>query len=158
MSRELDARVASRMGLNVIGEAWAYPCPEGSGYWTPDGYEHRGGLESSMQPVYVDRCTCQLWEGDELAPKPKVLGHYFTCLQVVSFYSEDIAAARAMEDWIEANDKRSSYAQAIVAVFKDAGLCPAEDVWPLWAVWALLRATPEQRCRAFLAAMEAHNE
>ena len=155
MSRELDARVASRMGLNVIGEAWAYPCPEGSGYWTPDGYEHRGGLESSMQPVYVDRCTCQLWEGDELAPKPKVLGHYFTCLQVVSFYSEDIAAARTMEDWIEEHHLSLRYTRGMLSVFLQTGVVHDTDE-QFW--WALIHATPEQRCLAFLAAMEAHNE
>ena len=56
-----------------------------------------------MQPVYVDGCTCHLWEGDELAPEPKVLGHYFTCLRIVSFYSEDIAAAMTLVDWADAH-------------------------------------------------------
>ena len=68
-------------------------------------------------------------------------------------YSTDIAAARAMEDWIEEHHLSLRYAMAMLGRVFILEPDPVPDCdEQLW--WMLLHATPEQRCRAFLAAME----
>jgi len=72
----------------------------------------------------------------------------------VPFYSTDIAAARTMEDWIEEHNLHLRYAMAMLGCVFILEPDPVPDCdEQLW--WMLLHATPEQRCRAFLAAMEA---
>ena len=72
-------------------------------------------------------------------------------------YSSNIMASRTMEDWIEKQEGSlwARYAQGLCSVFLQDGT--GEDLpdfdESLW--WMFVRATPEQRCRAFLAAMEA---
>ena len=62
-------------------------------------------------------------------------------------YTTDHAAARLVEDEIERRGLRNEYVRALIAP-------GAEEVTSyLWYVghddlWALIRATPEQRCRA----------
>ena len=68
-------------------------------------------------------------------------------------YSDNIAAARTMEDWIEEHHLSLRYAMAMLGRVFILEPDPVPDCdEQLW--WMLLHATPEQRCRAFLAAME----
>jgi len=67
-------------------------------------------------------------------------------------WSSDVSAAYRMEDWIEDNGVQARYAQAMVASFlylDDPIPDTDEQFW-----WALLHATPEQRCHAFLSAVD----
>lgn len=71
----------------------------------------------------------------------------------LEYYSTDIAAARQMEDWIEEHGFTLRYARAMLGRVFILERDPAPDCdEQLW--WMLLHATPEQRCRAFLAAVE----
>ena len=67
-------------------------------------------------------------------------------------YSTEIAVARTMEDWIEEHHLNLRYTQGMLSVFLQTG-CAHKSEEEMW--WALIHATPEQRCLAFLAAMEA---
>ena len=147
MGRELDAHVATTLGLEVVGEAWAWESWDGPGWFVGD----REWEGRSLQPVFVRRCTCHLypsdtpeWDGD------LVFDHYRHCLEVVGNYSTDTAAARTMEDWIQEHGLQPRYAMAMMSVLLEDGCIPDHDEL-LW--WALLHATPEQRRRAFLRAM-----
>ena len=68
-------------------------------------------------------------------------------LRDVPYYSTDHTAARLLEDDIEARGLQQQYETALIeatgATYFDYGVV---DVWPL------IRATPEQRCRAYLKA------
>lgn len=148
MGRELDARVATALGLDVVGEAWAWESWDGPGWFVEDSE----WVGRSLQPVWLAHCVCELYadeEPDEWTPT-KMLGHYPGCLEVVAFYCDRIEVARAMEDWIEEHNLQLQYADAMDTVLHDQGYMPTsgEDY-----TWTILHATPEQRCRAFLAAM-----
>ena len=94
MSRDLDTQVATTLGLDVVGVGMAYPDPEVINWWHPTSEEHNG---NEMQPLYLAHCVCAdhaLWA--QPVPK-KMFGHYPGCLEVVGFYSEDIAAAMSLE-------------------------------------------------------------
>ncbi len=99
MTRELDAAVARVMGLDVIGEAWARPFPDGGGGWAVGDREWEG---RSLQPVWVAHCVCEFYPSDEPEwDEDPVLGHYPGCFDVVSEYSADIAAAWRVVEWME---------------------------------------------------------
>jgi len=72
------------------------------------------------------------------------------------FYSTHWSAVREMEDWIAQQEGAlwARYVQALCSVFLDDGsfedLADVDEAWG----WQFIRATPEQRCRAFLLAME----
>ena len=110
--RELDALVAERLGLNVLGEAICC-CPEG--YWYVDSeIEGYVGSMGHIKPVYFNQCHCErLDEGDKemAAENPHlieaiaenrrerhVLGHDAMCLEPVNEYSTSIAAAWELVD------------------------------------------------------------
>ena len=67
-------------------------------------------------------------------------------------FSKNIAAARTMEDWIEEHGLQKGYGHAMEGVLIDDGRL--SNLYEINA-WHFIHATPEQRCRAFLAAMEA---
>jgi len=148
MTRELDAAVAEALGLGVLGEGWAYPDPEVHGWWHPTSHEHSGNV---LHPLYLAHCVCAdhaLWA----QPVPdKMLGHYPGCLEVVPFYSEDIDPARTMEHWIAEHGRWLVYARAMDKMMLDRVGITYQDKYRY--VWAMLTATPEVRCLAFLAAM-----
>lgn len=73
-----------------------------------------------------------------------------TAPRMLARYSEDIAAARTMEDWIEEHGLQVRYAGEMLTLLRTGDAEPERDEG-FW--WALLHATPEQRCRAFLAAI-----
>ena len=132
MSTEMDVRVARAMGwtLNEAG----YPV----NFWMgTDG----------MATGYCD------------SPWPEDAERYGDAPMLFSGEgvwspSTDIAAARAMEDWIAGQGHLViKYALAMDDVLlTDRNI---DQQHGAKRTWALLRATPEQRCRAFLAAMEA---
>lgn len=160
MSRELDAKVARVLGLEVLGGGWAYPDPEAD-YWHVQDRKWGG---RSLQPVYLAHCVCELYadeEPDEWTPE-KVLGHYPGCLEVVAHYSTDIAAARIMEDWIEEHRRKKRYVGALcnICQIPDEALYYDAINWITTynGLWALIHATPEQRCRAFIKAMEVSDD
>lgn len=93
-NREADAWIAKNvMGLDVVGEAYCWN-PGGQGWdvhsRVSDGPEEYGIL----RPVYVKYCACDLCKDDDLASEfyPS-LGHYWSCLSVVPWYTEHIVAA-----------------------------------------------------------------
>lgn len=97
MSRELDAKVAVALDLDVVGEGMANPDPEVLDWWYPTSDEHSG---NEMQPLFVAHCICELRaneEPDEWTP-PKMLGHYPGCLEVVAFYSTSWTAMEIVLD------------------------------------------------------------
>jgi len=146
MSREMDERVARAMGWHwdddwgclILPQQTAKPCE----MWTDWEYDEDAD-------AYVRRPTSGTVSG-------VVYNGNFTKI-VLPEYSTGIAAARQMEDWIEEHGSPLRYARAMLGRVFILEPDPVPDCdEQLW--WMLLHATPEQRCRAFLAAMEAHNE
>jgi len=85
MSRELDDRVAKALGYEVMGWEPSRPDPE-----APTWYVWSWADEK--HPVYLAHCICDIvdeWDEEEILS----CGHYAGCLEVVPFYSTDIAAA-----------------------------------------------------------------
>jgi len=66
-------------------------------------------------------------------------------------YSTDIAATWKMEEMIEQRGLNLRYTQALMAVLLFEGFVPEDDE-ALW--WALIHASPYQRCCAALKAVE----
>ncbi len=66
-------------------------------------------------------------------------------------YSTDVIAACEMEEMIEQRGFNLRYVQALMAVFLFDGLEPEcdEELW-----WAFIDASPSQRCRAALKAIQ----
>ena len=100
MSRELDAKVVEVLGFELVGLVPAYRNPEG-GSWQV------GICDDDVQPAYVRHCDCDIrddlilkgYEDDPwLAQSYK--GHMLCCLDVVPFYSEDIAEDLELFDWL----------------------------------------------------------
>lgn len=146
MSRELDARVAKGMGLDVIGEAWARADHDGAGWFVED--REREGR--SLQPVWVAHCVCEFYPSNEpdLDDDP-VLGHYPGCFEVVAHYSTDDAAMWQLVRWMRAQGW-------FISIEWDSRGCSvwvsAESKFPEWAHET---EPAEAICLAFLAAMEA---
>ena len=147
--RGIDVLVAKAMGLDVLGETWASPDPDSSYRWNVLGELYKGS-HSTMQPVYLYRCSCDLERDPEFEELySKALGHYTFCLNVVEFYSADIATARTMEDWIEEKgpEQIKAYTTELCA------MVGYNHHWTnLKLLWAVVHATPEHRCQAFLRA------
>lgn len=61
----------------------------------------------------------------------------------------DENAARALEEHIEQQGLWKEYVTELVGQTTDSTVVVME-----WAMWALIRATPEQRARAFLEAIK----
>jgi hypothetical protein len=126
--RELDADCARRLGLDVV---------------------------TDYATVYGEHAAISWWIGeinDESATP-------------VLNYSSDPSAAQMLEDEIERRGLQARYATFLLeevdpdgaqiyhsAIEVERYTSPHDDGWKL--VWALIRATPEQRARAFLAATE----
>ena len=155
MSRELDARVATALGLDVVGEGWAYPDPE-EDYWHPTSDGHSG---MEMQPLFVAHCMCKLRanEGiDEWTP-PKMLGHYPGCLEVVAFYSEDWGAMQQIVQAVRCGTVEGHVAGVIEMTISDVPLkddCSCHIYGPSLARGGgRAGELPEAVALAFLAAM-----
>ena len=88
MSRELDEQVAEALGLELMGWEPARPDPEAPGWYVSFWAEEK-------QPIYLGHCNCdlrdELIDGPDL--EPLACGHLRWCLEVVPFYSTDIATA-----------------------------------------------------------------
>lgn len=71
-------------------------------------------------------------------------------------FSGDHDAVRLLEDEIERRDLGCEYAAALVAIADADAEQVAGDLWYATTsnFWALIRAKPEQKARAFLAAMK----
>lgn len=64
--------------------------------------------------------------------------------------STDHAAARLVEDEISLLDLYAEYVAALVAV-----VAPEADLESTDVIWSVIRATPEERCRAALIAVDS---
>jgi len=93
MSRELDEQVAEALGLELMGWEPARPDPEAPGWYVSFWAEEK-------QPTYLGHCNCdlrdELIDGPDL--EPLACGHLRWCLEVVPFYSTDIATAWGLVD------------------------------------------------------------
>lgn len=68
-------------------------------------------------------------------------------------YSSDHAAARLLEDEIDRRGLIDEYIEKLIVIVDAPDL--ELDVWPKYSdLWKLAHSTPEQRARAFLAAIE----
>jgi hypothetical protein len=135
--RERDALVAERLGLPLEP-----PC----------GYYHRVDDAEYSDGRWSGWCYDCGSPIADVAPKPR---HYTT----------DPAAARLVEDEIERRGLRETYAERVVEVIDPDGAevytsaieigiyTGAHRTGPL-LVWALLRASPADRCLAALRVLE----
>lgn len=99
-------------------------------YHETDGAEHEG----ERWYGWCHTCGCLI---DEATPEPLR-------------YSTDPAAAAHVEDEIERRGLTEQYVDAMLDLLH----INAEDRIPAhYQLWALIRATPEQRCRAALVAV-----
>jgi hypothetical protein len=92
------------------------------------------------------------WEFD--APCVKALCDQYDEWGILPHYTADLTAARLVEDEIERRGLQSVYAVHLMTLLC-GGWANNEGLYILEEddLWTLLRATPEQRCRAALRAM-----
>ncbi len=104
------------------------------------GWTHKAIPYSMAQPdLMVDR-----WSLPDGRPAP-LLGIGLSNLPPLS---TDHAAARLVEDAIERRGLELDYTQALARLVR-----PDDRHWAVRTSWALLRATPAERCRAALEAV-----
>ena len=146
MSRELDARVARAMELDVVGEGRCRKYEHGE-WGVSTGWPKEVSPVWPIRPIYVAHCVCDLQDFDGMP----MLGHFWGCLDVVSEYSTDIAAAWQVVEWMKAKGWEIEIAtdsdETETTFFPNR--CAGET--------SLARAptATEAICLAFLAAMEA---
>ena len=93
--RALDALVAEKvMGLAILGWDHAWRC---EGEWVIDL-----GESGEKHPLYLRHCACDVPPNGDW---PRLAGHTFHCLGVVSKFSTDIAAAWQVVDKLAASGK-----------------------------------------------------
>ena len=151
MSREIDVRVAEAMGWHW-DDGWGCLIPP----------EQKASPEEMWTDWQYDGDDGSWWK--EPIPGTHVNGVVYNGSSskiILPEYRTSIAAARAMEDWIEEHGDPIRYAVALGGIVEqDWRETDTIDMMP-WADfmrgrdWRLAHATPGQRCRAFLAAMEA---
>jgi len=153
MSRELDVKMAEALGLDVLGYELAHPDPE-CGDWCVGEWEGR----DEQQPVYVRHCDCDIrndliLEGYEDDPwlAQSHEGHMLCCLDVVPFYSTDIATAWGLVEWVKERYAGFSLHTRPSGKWMAHVFAPGTiEAWDGEADTA-----PEAICLAFLAAKEA---
>lgn len=154
MSRELDEQVAEVMGFELMGWENAEPDPEIPGEWSvyPFGRE--------KQPTYLKRCNCDLIDecADSCDLEPLACGHIHWCLEVVPFYSEDIAAAWIVFQYAYKHGVHMHIFTEGEGEFSVSARVPYCDCGNTEELgYELVRSIdkiPEAICRAFLAAKE----
>lgn len=78
---------------------------------------------------------------------------YAEALGEVPPFSTNQDAANALEDEIERRGLQDAYIDALIDATNTPSL--SLDIWPSTdALWRFMHATPEQRARAFLAAIK----
>ena len=85
------------------------------------------------------------WHPRDSHPPNTTCGH---CDDLIPFYSSDCAATKEVEDRINELGLWHEYASALL----EATGTQYQSSLPV-IVWAIVRATPEERCRAALKAM-----
>ena len=133
MSRELDEQIARALGYETL---WA------DGGFGVTLYLHDSGAVRESPNVTANcRVLGARWE--PLRVNGEVREYHVRCAPAWSDRHED---ARMLEDEIE----RRALIDRYLAALDDAmGVSPYTDD----EVWSLIRATPEQRARAFLEAI-----
>lgn len=154
-NRELDALVV----VHIFNWRWMqYPAPNSSqtvwktGLFPPEapnricvanGYDRIWRPSTSDAPRFRDWDKCPWWEDDEFR-------RGFPC------YSTDMAAVWAVEEHIKERGLVKEYIDALSDM-----LAPDDDFvsydgieWATYdGLWALIHATPQQRCTAALKAV-----
>lgn len=139
--RELDALVAE----NVRGWHWVSYLGV-SVLLSPEwhlNYDMQEGLRFPSKREHIDG---QWFVNTGVHPKE----WDYDCYPPFKYYSTDIAATWEMEEMIEQRGLNLRYTQALISVLVSEGLAPEHDE-ELW--WALIHASPYQRCRAALKAI-----
>ena len=143
MSRELDAKIAEIMGLQVLGFARAttYECADD---WIIQG-------EDGNQPVYLSECCC---DDKRMEPVGRIFGHHTLCLQVVPRYSSNANDSALMEERLKELGLMREYGLCLA---RELGLFDDErEMGDLEGkdLFVLAHASPEVRCVAALEAVE----
>ena len=159
MSRELDARVARALGLDVVGEGRCQKYEHGE-WGVSTGWPKEVTPAWPIRPIYVAHCVCDLEDFDGMP----MFGHFWGCLDVVSEYSTDIAAAWQVVEWMcergywcemrtpfGTGDHNDGYWCGFTPHLTSGWNGVPDD-------WTSAPTLPEAICLSFLAAMEAHNE
>lgn len=139
MNKELDRQCATALGLEIIHESWPVGVPPDGGtreaalheddtsYW----WRERGMIYKVRDPEDDWKAELGLW------------------CDPVPLYSSDNVAARLLEDEIEKRGLQERYAEAIDRIVPKT---TTPNVWQTY-LWDMIRATPEQKARAFLEAV-----
>ena len=142
MSRELHEACAQALGYTTL---WAEDSAFG-----PSLYLHDAGAVRESESVTAN---CHLMGGrwERLRVNGEI-GEYF--VRLCPAFSANHEAARVLEDEIERRDRRVGYitelGNIVLTYLADQN---GSARYPALSVWALIRATPEQRARAFLEAV-----
>ena len=153
---ELDALVAEKMGLEVLGKLAVTPSVDCcSGYDIPynqplyDLEQSRQGW--TVRPVYLRDCACPA--GERQPGDDDYWGHYAACLDVVPNYSTDIVAAWEIHERMKNDGLWIRFVQALCSVFlyDNTGADLKDIDESLW--WMMATAAPHQRSRAALLAV-----
>lgn len=171
--RELDAQIAGKvMAWTLLGKADCEHEPEcGSLEIVPLNEPSR---QFESHPVYLERCRCENYPVQHVVypdgpMRPIEIevntrnaqehdndlnkwGHSRSCLGIVPRYSSDISAAMEVENRIEQLHLIREYVRALEHIGDMA--TPSRVITDTGVAWRLAHATPEQRCRAALKAVE----
>jgi hypothetical protein len=127
---------------------------------TNDNGEARARDAEVAEKVMGWESACCDLCGDQLIPPGGEMCKFVS----VPAYSTDAAAAAVMEAEIERRGLREHYIHALIrelelgaSIYPTAVECAEERADPYDVLWAFLRATPDQRCRAILTAIEDFN-
>lgn len=114
--REMDALIAEKvMRLTVFDVAPA--CQYEDGSWQ---VKRADSFDTEPHPIYLKECRCETIRNDSLLSQlieGGLFGHYANCLDVVPFYSTDIAAAWQVVEKLEYNWN----------LYRDMGKCGHEE-------------------------------
>jgi hypothetical protein len=125
--RELDAACARALGCRMV---WFDRLTDFDGHWSQSGpFDDPSKCRHSAVAYWQDAAGRSNVTVDEFSP------------------STDPTAARELEDEIERRGLEDRYVQVLGAVVNANPYTDNES-------WALIRATPEQRARAFLEAVK----
>ena len=138
MTKELDVQVAQAMGWHWDDEWGCLIPPEQKAkpaeLWTDWQYD---GDDDSWwrKPTPGTAVSGIVYNGD----MSKI---------ILPEFGADIVASRTMERALTTPGQQSDYVYALSTIVTKGVVYPSKE----W-VWRMMSATPEQRCRAFLAAM-----
>lgn len=101
--RELDAAIERVVfGREILGQAFCCWYPGGEEEVDSDQAPSESHYRTGEAYVYVDRCGCEFRDPENPYDAAVIHGHLWNCLKPCRRYSESIAEAWRVVEWVEA--------------------------------------------------------